>query len=207
MPCSITFFSIRKEKNKKLNTYFVSGGIITKLFQLLFQFIAQGAGQICQGLAGVMFKAMNFFISTGADGLVSVILKPVLDFSLNFLVPLAKGIIVLLVIWNLIKCMWGRFSNSQDNPIELIIRFIIFYGLILSTSFFINFIGGNLVEPLLSATVEWTNTAEYESAGSSLRNDLQSSWNLISDLTGKEVNSSDYTTLNDDLNEIGRAHV
>ena len=186
-----------------MNTYFVSGGIITKLFQLLFQFIAQGAGQICQGLAGVMFKAMNFFISTGADGLVSVILKPVLDFSLNFLVPLAKGIIVLLVIWNLIKCMWGRFSNSQDNPIELIIRFIIFYGLILSTSFFINFIGGNLVEPLLSATVEWTNTVEYESAGSSLRNDLQSSWNLISDLTGKEVNSSDYTTLNDDLNDTG----
>ena len=117
--------------------------LIVSIVEWILEFIAKAFGSACQFLAGVIFDSIESFMGSDQNIIIKI-LSPVYNFSINYLVPFAFSFLAVILVCNLIKTMFGKYSTSRDEPITLVVRGVIFVILIAATPMLIGLIGGTV---------------------------------------------------------------
>jgi hypothetical protein len=115
--------------------------IIVSIVEWILEFIADAFGSGCQFLAGVMFDSIDKFMGSDQNVIIKI-LSPVYNFSVNYLVPFSVSLMVVLIVYNLLLTMFGKYSTSRDEPVTLMARGFLFAMLIVASTSIIGVIGG-----------------------------------------------------------------
>jgi len=111
----------------------VYGGIFVDLLELIIKFIASIIAGVCQAIVGLIFVFIESAIGfQSGENIVWEILEPLKEFSINILVPFGIEIMFMIALWNLIRIMFGKFSENDEDPFILIGKLIFLTVLILA---------------------------------------------------------------------------
>lgn len=118
--------------------------VIISVVECILEFFASFAGYVCQFVSGVIFNSMDSFMGSDQNIIIKI-LSPVYNFSKNYLIPISFSLMIMIVVYSLVKIMFGRFSNSKDEPLTLLVRCALFGILIFMSTDIIGLIGGTSV--------------------------------------------------------------
>lgn len=126
---------------KELGEVHFMRDIILNIVEWILEFIATIVGSFCQFIAGIIFNTMDKFLASD-DNMIIKILKPVYNFSVNYLRDFSFGLLGLILAVMLLLTMFGKFSTSRDEPVVLLGRGLFFFILIAISPMIIGVIGG-----------------------------------------------------------------
>jgi hypothetical protein len=175
------------------------GGIITNLLEYVVRWFTSFMGKIAQVLCGVVFNGMETFMaSTNGHTLTEDILKPVYTFSKNYLRPLGIELLLLIIAWNLLIAMFGKYSANQDDPFVLVGRGIFFCVLIVYSVSFIGLVSNNLINPLVS--LMYTTESKSQTAATKQVSSWEDNgWKGVNKILGTSGLSSSIIDGDDDI--------
>ena len=113
---------------------------VVNFMEAILQWFTVQATKFIQYCAGQLFSLIGGFIKED-NNVVLQVLKPVYNFGMDYIKPISLSLLILLMVWNMLMTMFGKFSSSKDDPSVLVVRTIIFGALIVFSPLLVKTIG------------------------------------------------------------------